>query len=437
MKTICLYFQVHQPYRHKKYSFFNIGNDHYYYDDYLNESVLQRVANKCYLPANQSLLEQIEKHQGNFKVTFSISGTALEQFERYAPEVINSFQKLAQTGCVEFLSETYSHSLVALHGKKRFRAQVIKHQEKIKELFNLTPKVFRNTELVYSDMIGKDVFEMGFKGMLAEGAKHILGWKSPNYLYCNSLEPKLKLLLRNYTKSDDIAFRFSNQSWKDWPLTADKFEEAVKEEEGEILNLFMDYETFGEHQWRESGIFDFLAALPNQFISKGHRFATPSDVLDSFDPISPISMPYSTSWADEERDLSAWLGNEMQKEAFQKLYNLADLVEICQDEQICQDWIYLQTSDYFYYMSTKWFSDGDVHAYFNPYNSPYDAFINYMNILSDFAERLNANLGNNSIENIALAKASSQLEETRTELQDLKKYTKALESKLDLRIQKD
>ncbi len=391
MKTICFYFQVHQPLRLRTYRFFDIGDDHYYYNDFLNKSILQKVAKKSYLPTNKLMLELINKHEGNFKIAFSLSGTVIEQFQKYAPEVIDSFKALAATGKVEFLAETYSHSLSALGNDQEFVAQVDRHKQKIQELFGQTPTVFRNTELIYSDAIGEKVANMGFKAMLAEGAKHVLGWKSPNYLYYNPNNKKLQLLLRNYKLSDDIAFRFSNQRWNEWPLTTDKFTQwlnALPKNE-EVINLFMDYETFGEHQWKETGIFEFMAALPEAILTQTHfTFSTPSEVLQSLQPVAPLHVPYPISWADEERDLTAWLGNELQDDAFENLYKIRDLVYKCNDNNLMKDWYNLQTSDHFYYMCTKFYSDGDVHSYFNPYNSPYDAYVNYMNVLSDFIERV-------------------------------------------------
>ncbi len=390
-----MYFQVHQPFRFRRYRFFDIGNDHYYYDDYSNESILNKVAQKSYLPANNLMLELIRQYPGEFKVSFSLSGIAMEQFQLYAPEVLESFKKLAETGQVEFLSETYAHSLVSLRGGDEFRHQVEAHRDLIRQHFNQEPKVFRNTELIYSDSIGTMVADMGFKAMITEGAKHVLGWKSPNYLYCNAINPKLKLLLKNFKLSDDIAFRFSNKGWKEYPLTADKFVAWLNQvpEKEEVINLFMDYETFGEHQWKETGIFDFLAALPGiVFRDSRYTFSTPSEVADNLQVIAAANVPYPISWADEERDLTAWLGNEMQQEAFNKLYSLTEKVNAIEDREIKQDFTYLQVSDHFYYMSTKFFSDGEVHSYFNPYDTPYDAFINYMNILSDFEIRVNAAL---------------------------------------------
>lgn len=393
MKTICLYFQVHQPLRLKRYRFFDIGNEHYYYDDYSNESIMRRVADNCYLPANKTLLDVISEYGHTFKVAYSITGIALDQMELYAPDVLESFQKLAKTGCVEFLAETYSHSLVALKNKQDFTDQVHAHVKKIEKFFNQTPKVFRNTELVYSDEIGAMVADMGFEAMLTEGAKHVLGWKSPNFLYCNAINPKLKVLLKNFKLSDDIAFRFSNTGWSEYPLTAGKYADWLNsiDSKEETVNLFMDYETFGEHQGMETGIFEFLKSLPKQVFRKTiFEFATPSEVAKNFQPVAAINVPNPISWADAERDLSAWLGNYLQEEAFNKLHDLSDKLKKVSDESLLKDWIYLQASDHFYYMCTKFFTDGLVHSYFNPYESPYDAFINYMNILSDFIIRINA-----------------------------------------------
>ncbi len=392
MKGICLYFEVHQPVRLKRYRFFNMGNDHYYYDDFTNETILRRVADQCYLPANRILLEMIKKHKGDFKVSFSITGVLLDQLATYMPEVIDSFRSLAETGKVEFLAETYSHSLASMIDREEFEIQVRKHSEKIFSLFNIKPTSFRNTELIYSDTIGSWVADMGFSTMLTEGAKHILGWRSPDFLYCNSINPKLKVMLRNFQMSDDIAFRFGNQGWSEWPLTTDKFAGWIKNkgDDAELINLFIDYETFGEHQKSSSGILDFLRTLPGAVLSQtDYKFMTPSDVEHTMQPVSAIHVPDTISWADEERDLTAWLGNDLQKSAFEKLYSLAQRVRACGDEALNKDWEYLQVSDHFYYMCTKFFSDGAVHAYFNPYESPYEAFMNYMNVLSDFEIRLN------------------------------------------------
>jgi alpha-amylase len=392
MRNICFYFQVHQPFRIKPYRFFDIGDDHYYWDDYSNRSIMKKVAHKCYLPMNSLLLELIQHYQGAFKVAFSISGVCLDQFEAYAPDVLESFRKLVATGHVELLTETDAHALCSLKSKKEFERMVNQHREKIKRLFNgYEPKVFRNTELIYSDKIGAMVAEMGFEGILTEGAKHILGWKSPNFVYENAIEPKLKVLLKNFQLSDDIAFRFSNRTWDDYPLTTDKFVNWINAipHEQQVVNLFMDYETFGEHQWAETGIFEFMRSLPQAILTQTNfGFTTPTEAVRNGTVVSKIHVPVPISWADEERDLTAWLGNDLQNEAFGKLYELENRVQKIKDPEIQRDWNYLQTSDHFYYMCTKFFSDGAVHAYFSPYETPYDAFINYMNVLSDFILRL-------------------------------------------------
>lgn len=386
-----MYFQVHQPYRLRTYRFFNIGDDHYYYDDYQNRHIIKRIAEKCYLPANQMMLDLIREYGSAFKVSYSISGTALDQLETHVPEVIRSFRKLADTGQVEFICETYAHSLASLSNRDEFSRQVELHSARIEELFGKKPVTFRNSELIYSDRIGEMVADMGFQTMLTEGAKHVLGWKSPNYMYCNNINPKLKVLLRNFRMSDDLTFRFSNQEWAEWPLTTEKFVKWLNQldKKEEVVNLFLDYETIGEHQWKETGIFDFFRNLPAAVLSMSNfTFSTPSDLYQKLQPVSAISVPHPISWADEERDLTAWLGNELQDEAFGKLYSCAGRIGAINDHNLLRDWMYLQTSNHFYYMCTKWFSAGEVHQYFNPYNSPYEAFINYMNVLSDFMIRL-------------------------------------------------
>ena len=394
---VCFYFQVHQPDRLRQFRFFDIGNDFHYFDDFTNRTIVRRIADRCYLPMNQLLLEQIKQHGGAFKVAFSISGAAAEQFEKYAPEVIDSFKALAATGCVEFLSETYSHSLASLASASEFKKQVKEHAKMLKRLFGVKPTAFRNTELIYSDAIGAEVADMGYGVMLAEGAKHILGWKSPNYVYTNAVNPRLKVLLRNFTMSDDIAFRFGNSAWEGWPLTADKYAGwlASALEKEDVVNLFMDYETFGEHQKDSTGIFDFMKALPGAVLSKGLEFATPSQVAAECQPVAPLNVPYPTSWADEERDTSAWLGNELQEEAYNKTYALEAEVLKTKDDKLIGTYRRLQESDHFYYMCTKFFSDGSVHSYFNPYDTPYEAFINFMNVLSDFEIRVKEKLKEN------------------------------------------
>ena len=408
-KSICLYFQVHQPARLRLYRFFDIGKDSHYYDDFANRTILRRVAQKCYLPMNALRLELINAHKGEFKVTLSISGTVLEQFDRYAPEVIESFRRLAQTGDVEFLSETYYHSLASLASETEFKHQVLKHKDAIEHYFGVTPKAFRNTELIYSDAIGQMVSEMGFKAMLTEGAKHVLGWKSPNFLYSCANAPALKLLLKNSSLSDDIAFRFSDRGWSDWPLTCEKYLSWIKSaaQNDDIVNLFMDYETFGEHQKAQSGIFDFMRYLPEAVIADGEfEFVTPSQAVKKHRPVATLDVPDPISWADEERDLTAWLGNELQNDAFKKLYDQTEKLAILNDEALWSDFGHLQESDHFYYMCTKFFSDGAVHKYFNPYDTPYEAFINYMNVLSDFILRVDDAISVSDV-NFAAAKVEA------------------------------
>jgi alpha-amylase len=429
-KAICLYFEVHQPFRLKRYRFFDLGHDHYYYDDFTNESIMRKVADKCYLPANKIIMDLITKHKGKFKITFSLSGIVIDQFRLYAPEVLDSFRKLAETGMVEFLAETEAHSLSSLRNKDEFIRQVEGHRKLLKEHIGIEPTSFRNTELIYSDQIGAWVADMGFKAILTEGAKHVLGWKSPNYLYCNAINPRLKVLLRNFVLSDDIAFRFSNRNWSEWPLTSDKYTSWLNKvaPKSELVNIFIDYETFGEHNWKETGIFDFLSHLPGAILKKTpFKFMTPSEVADNLQPVSSISVPYPISWADEERDITAWLGNELQNAAFEKLYSLTEKVNNCHYDLLKKDWIFLQSSDHFYYMCTKFFSDGAVHAYFNPYETPYDAFMNYMNVLSDFEIRINR-MCPASDEQIEILKLDSQIKakdeiiaKQSTELESLKK----------------
>ena len=387
-KNICFYFQVHQPTRLRLYRFFDIGKDSHYYDDFANRTILRRVAQKCYLPMNELLLGLIKENKGAFKVAFSISGSALEQFERYAPEVIDSFRALADTGYVEFLCETYYHSLSSLSSSAEFKHQVLRHKDAVKQYFGVTPTTFRNTELIYSNAIGAQVYDMGFKTILTEGAKHILGWRSPNYIYSNPAQPKQKVLLRNYSLSDDIAFRFAGEQ-----LDPEKFVAWAKESAnagGDNINLFMDYETFGEHQKATTGIFEFMKALPEAVIADGtFTFKTPSELTRRTKATGgELDVPDPISWADEERDVTAWLGNELQQDAFNKLYDLYEKLAILNDPILWQDFGHLQESDHFYYMCTKFFSDGEVHKYFNPYDTPYEAFINYMNVLSDFIIRV-------------------------------------------------
>ena len=390
MKAICFYFQIHQPFRLKNYRFFDIGNDHYYYDDFANDDIITRIAHRSYMPACETLMQMIRDNGKNFKVAFSISGTALEQLEQYVPEFIDAMKELTATGCVELLSETYAHSLASLQDPEEFVRQVKAHDAKIEQMFGLKPKVFRNTELIYDDDIASMVYGMGFKGAITDGAKHILGWKSPNYIYSSASARKLKLLLKNDKLSDDIAFRFSNTDWASYPLTADKFIDWIDQlpQEEQIVNLFMNFETLGELQPRESGIFEFMKALPRFAAERDIHFWTPSETIKALKPVGELAVPYPMSWADEARDTSAWLGNVLQQEAVNKLYSIAERVRMCQDKRILQDWNYLQTSDHFFYMSTKHSSDGNVHSHYSPYASPYTAFTNYMNVLSDFMTRV-------------------------------------------------
>ena len=390
MKTICFYFQIHQPFRLKRYRFFDIGSDHYYYDDFNNEEIIKDIARKSYLPANQVLLDMIRANEGRFKVAFSISGVALEQLEIYVPEFIESMKSLADTGCVEFLSETYSHSLSSLKDPDEFERQVKMHREKIQTLFGQTPTVFRNTELIYSDEIGSLISQLGFKGAITEGAKHILGWKSPNYVYSSAENPDLKLLLKNSKLSDDICFNFSKYDWSEYPLTADKYMNWIASlPEGEdVINLFMGYEALGSMQPASTGIFEFMKALPRFASEHQISFSTPSEVIANYPSAGIFSVTHPISWADEERDTSAWLGNVLQKDACNRLYSIGERVRLCQDRRLLQDWDYLQSSDHFYYMSTKRKSDGAMHKLFSPYDSPYEAFTNYMNVLSDVILRV-------------------------------------------------
>jgi len=392
MVSVCFYFQVHQPERLRRYSVFDIGNNSTYFDDAKNREVALKVAGKCYLPMNTLLLKLIDRHKGKFKVAFSISGTALDQFERYTPEVLESFKALARTGCVEFLSETYYHSLSFIYHRKEFDEQVALHRKRIKELFGQEPKVFRNTELIFNNELANHLQDMGYSAVLAEGADHVLGWRSPNFLYTAVTAPNIKLLLKNYKLSDDIAFRFSNKSWEEHPLTVEKYVRWLNAANGNgnVVNLFMDYETFGEHQWEDTGIFRFMELLPEAVLRHpDNDFRTPSEVADSYEPVGVLDVHNFVSWADIKRDLSAWLGNGMQHTAIKELYGLREAVYASGDEQLIADWRKLTTSDHFYYMCTKWFSDGDVHKYFNPYESPYEGYIAFMNVLNDLALRVN------------------------------------------------
>ena len=391
-KSICIYFQIHHPERLRKYQFFDIGKKHNYFDNYANRSELEDLAENCYLPANALLLDLIKKYEGKFKVAFSISGSAIDQLEMHTPEVIRSFQELAQTGQVEFLAETYSHSLASLsEDTDEFELQVKRHSAAIKELFGKKPVTFRNTSLIYSDKIGKRVADLGFKTMLTDGAKHVLGWKSPNFVYKNALDENLNLLLKNSKLSDDIAIRFSNRNWSEYPLTSEKYADWVSHslQDTEVLNLFMNYEVIGHYNRAESGIFDFLRYFIQQMAENpNYQFLLPKEVTKKHTAKDILPVPYPISWTDEERDITSWLGNELQKEAFTELFKIQPLVKKKKNAELNEDYSRLQASEHFYFMRTKLFSGADYHKYILPYESPYEAFINYMNVLSDFIERV-------------------------------------------------
>jgi len=416
MKTICFYFQIHQPFRLRRYRFFDIGNNHYYYDDFQNEEIFRRIAEKCYLPANRTIKEMIRKSNGKFKVAFSISGTATEQMEIYSPELLDSFRELAQLENVEFLAETYAHSLASLGDENEFKDEVKKHRDKMHSLFGVRPKIFRNTELIYSDDISALVCKMGFKGMLTEGAKHVLGWKSPNYVYASAAQPQLKLLLKNDRFSEDLSFRFGDYSWNEYPLTADKYISwiASTPEPEKIFSVFMNYEVLGSMQAAETGIFEFFKALPQYAAKNNISFSLPSEVFEANKPVDTVSVPYPMSWVDEEKDCSSWLGNTLQQEAFQKINEISERVRLCEDRRIRQDWTYLQSSDHFYYMNTKHFN------LFSPYDNPYDAFNNYMNVLSDFIIRVEAQYPS-SVENEELNPLLTMIKNQSEEIERLQK----------------
>ena len=388
-KSICLYFQVHQPTRLRLYRFFDIGKDSHYYDDFANRTNIRRAIKECYLPMNVILLDQLKAYKGKFKVAFSISGATLELFERYAPEVIDSFKALADTGNVEFLCETYYHSLASLASPSEFQYQVQRQKEMLETLFGVKPVTFRNTELIYSDSIGAAVYGMGFKTMLTEGAKHILGWKNPDYVYSCAAQPKLNVLMRNVSLSNDISVRFSDTNWDVWPLTAEKYVEWLRSAEGDIVNLFMDYEAFGLFHPAKSGIFDFMRALPAQVLADGTmQFVTPAEAVKNLKSVGPVEVEDAISWSNVESDMTVYLGNELQQDAFNKLYGLTEKLSILNDPVLWADFGHLQESANLYYMSTQFFSDGAPRKYANQYETPYEAFINFMNILSDFIIRV-------------------------------------------------
>ena len=393
MPSVCFYFEVHQPFRLRRYSVFEAMSAHgrspQYFDDRTNREVAAKVAAKCYLPANRLILDLVRRHAGRFRVSYAVTGTAMDQFALYAPEVLDSFAALAGTGCVEFLAETYHHSLASVAGPAEFAAQVELHRRRLADAFGVTPRVFRNTELIYDNTLARRVAEMGFVGVLAEGVDRVLGWRSPNFVYRPPASRGPSILLKNYGLSDDIAFRFSDRNWAGWPLTPRKFAASLAGQPGPLTNLFMDYETLGEHQWADTGIFDFLAALPEVLPAEaGADFVTVSEAVERFPPVGELDVSRATSWADSERDLSAWLGNPMQNNALMALYELEKPVKDTGDLALIEDWRRLTTSDHLYYMSTKGLSDGEVHAYFSPYDNPYDAYINFMNVLDNLRRRI-------------------------------------------------
>jgi alpha-amylase len=393
-KAIVLYLHVHQPYRIRHYTIFDSGVSHNYFDARFqdqesNERILKKVAEKSYLPTNARLLKLLQKHP-DFKLSLSITGTVIEQLEKWSPEALQSFKDLCNTGQVELVAETYHHSLAFFYSRAEFEMQVEMHRRKVQEVFGQTPQVFRNTELSYNNDLAVWADRAGYKGILTEGWDPVLEWRSPNFVYRPTYTNRIGLLMKNYKLSDDIAFRFGDHDWAEWPLTADKFTHWLSEEpDATNFNLFMDYETFGEHQWQESGIFDFLDHLPKEWLkADGHTFMTVSEVIDSFEPVGQIDVSKTITWADTERDLSAWIGNAMQTNSIHALYGLQDKIIATNDLELIEDWRRLQTSDHFYYMCTKWFNDGDIHAYFSPYETPYEAYINFMNAFRDVQYRL-------------------------------------------------
>jgi len=393
MTSICFYFEVHQPMRLNRFSVFNIGekNESFstYFNDKLNQQIFEKVAKKCYLPTNNLLLDLIHEFDGKFRLSFSITGTFVEYCERFVPEVLDSFKDLYNTGAVDLIEETYFHSLSSLFDSlDEFEDQVKMHNHMIKRIFGYKPKIFRNTEAIYDNRIAKKIEELGYKGIITEGTEKILGWRSPNFLY-KPINANLKVLLRNYKLSDDVGFRFSARDWPGFPLTADKYAHWMSHCEGEIINLFMDYETFGEHQWTETGIFDFIKNLPSEVLRQGNlEFVTVNEAIERHETVGDIDVPWAISWADEDRDVSTWLGNDMQIACFNELKNIGQKLKDHGNKDLLHAWRLLQTSDHLYYVSTKGYEDGNVHAYFSPYDAPYDGFINFMNILQDFKHKV-------------------------------------------------
>lgn len=429
MKTICLYFEIHQNIQLKRYRFFDIGTDHYYYDDYENERLIADVAERSYMPALNTLLEMIKENGNYFKVAFSLSGVGIEQLEIHAPQVLEKLQELNQTGCVEFLAEPYSHGLASLANEESFAKEVKRQCQKMMEYFGQEPKVLRNSSLIYSDDIGLQVSQMGFKGMLTEGARHVLGWKSPNYVYNCALAPNLKLLMRNVNFSDDISLRFGNTEWEGYPLFADTYVDRIANlPEGEkVVNIFMDLSALGIAQPLSTNILDFIKAIPACAKNRGLSFSTPSEICDTFNSVSAVDVPDTLSWNDEERDCSCWLGNPMQRDAFNKLYSVADRVRIADDPRINQDWDYLQASNNFRQMTTK---PSQVGLNRGIYSSPFDAFTNYMNILGDFISRVNS-LYPDSIDNDELSSLLTTIKNQDEEIDMKNKEIVRLQTKIE------
>lgn len=428
MKTICLYFEIHQNIQLKRYRFFDIGTDHYYYDDYEDERLITDVANRSYMPALEALGEMLKEHSGFFKVAFSLSGVGMEQLEIHAPQVLEKLQELNQTGCVEFLAEPYSHGLASLANEESFAKEVKRQCQKMKEYFGKEPKVLRNSSLIYSDDIGAQAAQMGFKGMLTEGARHVLGWKSPHYVYNCALAPNLKLLLRDVNLSDDISLRFSNVDWEGYPLFADNYVDRIANFPGEehVVNIFMELSALGVAQPLSSNILDFIKALPECAKQRGLTFSTPSEICDTMPSVGALDVPDTLSWTDEERDVSSWLGNPMQREAFNKLYSVADRVRIADDPRINQDWDYLQASNNFRQMTTK---PSQVGIDRGIYASPFDAFTNYMNILGDFIARVNS-LYPESVDNDELASLLTTIKNQDEEIEMKNKEITRLQTKI-------
>lgn len=429
MKTICLYFEIHQNIQLKRYRFFDIGTDHYYYDDYEDERLITDVTNRSYMPALEALGEMLKEHPGFFKVAFSLSGVGMEQLEIHAPQVLEKLQELNQTGCVEFLAEPYSHGLASLANEESFAKEVKRQCQKMKEYFGKEPKVLRNSSLIYSDDIGAQAAQMGFKGMLTEGARHVLGWKSPHYVYNCALAPNLKLLLRDVNLSDDISLRFSNVDWEGYPLFADNYVDRIANFPGEehVVNIFMELSALGVAQPLSSNILDFLKALPECAKQRGLTFSTPSEICDTMPSVGALDVPDTLSWTDEERDVSSWLGNPMQREAFNKLYSVADRVRIADDPRINQDWDYLQASNNFRQMTTK---PSQVGIDRGIYASPFDAFTNYMNILGDFIARVNS-LYPESVDNDELASLLTTIKNQDEEIEMKNKEITRLQTKIE------